>query len=763
MELTIICVFTVISGVNVKAAIQEVSVNSRQPHCSSWGEMYPYTNGVDSDCHLAVSLRTKHKFLEAIKHGGYDFFTFHLEMEYNETVCALQGNKWSWTFPGPHGGLYFINWPVEYGIWSLGFLSSKTLYNFPVSLELHGNCSIVVGTSKSMQLIALALSNLTDFAVSRISVTENNEDLLASYNKSYWCYKERLPIPSDLYALCQNFICPAERVAYRCCRWNKTRQLECSGNYHKATDGDWLALSIPFALGCILFMFFALVLMWLNASIHELTYQQRMENNEGYNRFNTAEDEPNHEKWIFYNPIHVGYIIENVFKRCCIRFPVLSSRIARACFSCLSLTLIVTKLFLMNKYLQDYIVACIQKGVPRNFESLLVNVRDGKENFLPYFGGPRIALLSYLICFLFCACIPRNLASFLAKGLPSNDSITKSPLYIDDSVKVKYGAQKPNDSANGYDEIYHTLKSHFFMVINPSFWNFAIILQYQRWSGFRHFSGRKICLLVLIPFYLILCVLELLLSLLFYSIPTLAFLFIVCRAFAVAPMNEVQYPRAVRILFSIVSLVVVMFVMYIFSLIFLESFLFLCDVILFTYIGLFVHPTVSYKTLILAVSVAFYILDCIRGISSSYDTLFYSVRKVCKKMSKYREDIGIVVYRRDYENEGIPKELFFMIVNRLKPIRSAVFMSLLKLSLIIFVLSVSINYILEFSYARNIDLYITAFATVIVGLVPKIIGLMFRMFFHKNRLKLSREIRNSIKLYCGNVQLQNRNVEMREP
>jgi hypothetical protein len=442
---------------------------------------------------------------------------------------------------------------------------------------------------------------------------------------------------------------------------------------------------------------------------------------------------------------------------------VLSSRIARASFAFLSLTFIFIKVYLLNRYQLDYIIACIRKRIPRNFESLLVSFHEGRENFLPCFGGPYIALLSYLICFLCCTCIPRNLAGLLAKGLPSSDFITKSSLLIDDSVKVKYGAQKVNEFVNGYDEIHHTLKSQFFMAINPSFWKFAIVLQRQRWNGFFHSSGRKISCFVLLPFYVILCVFELVTSVVLYSLPVLAFLLIVCRAFAVVPMNETRCPRAVRFLFSSVSLIVTTFVMYIFSIIFLESFIFICDIITYTYIGLFVHPTVSYKTLILVVTVLFYVLDCIRGISSSYDTLFYSIRKICKKMFKYREDLSMAVYRRDCENKGIPRDLFFMIVDQLKPIRTVVFLSLLKLSLIIFVLSVSISYILEFSHKRKIDLSITAFATVCVGLVPKIIGLTFHVFFHKRRLRRSKKIRNSIKLYCGNIHLQNRNTYTREP
>jgi hypothetical protein len=725
--------------------------------------MYPFSNGGDSECHFTVSQETKREFLKAIRHGDYDFGRFHLQMKYKETFCALQGNEWVWTFPGPSGGREFLNWPVEYGIWSLGFLTSKRLHNFIVPLTMQGNCSIVVGTSKSMQLIGLVLSNLTDFALSHIPVTENNEDLLDSYNKSYWCYKEQIIIQSDWNAICQYFVCPVERVAYRCCRWihvNHTRQLECSGKYYEFTERDWL---VPFVLGCFLFMFFPLLLTWLNARVHELTFQQRSRRRP-YDRIDMIEEnEFVDEKWIYYNPIHVGYIIEGMFKECCVRFPVLSSRIARAGFALLSLTFIVIKLFLINRYEFDYVVACIKKGIPRNFESLLVNFHDGMENFLPCFGGPYIALLSYIICFICCTCIPRNLASYLAKGLLSSDSIIKSPLFIDDTVKAKYGTQKVNDFVNGYDEIYHTLKSQFFMAINPSFWKFAIILQKQRWNGFFHSSGRRISCVVLLPFYVILCAFELVTSVVFYSLPVLAFLLIVCRAFAVVPMNEIQCPRSVRFLFSSLSLLVTTFVMYIFSIIFLESFIFVCDVITYTYIGLFVHPTVSYKTLILVVTVLFYVLDCIRGISATYDTLFYSVRDICKKMCKYREDLGMAVYRRDCENKGIPEELFFMIVDRLKPIRTVVFLSLLKLSLIIFVLSVSISYILEFSHKRNIDLSITAFATVVVGLVPKIIGLTFHVFFHKKRLRRSKKIRNSIKLYCGNVHLQNRNTDRREP
>lgn len=369
------------------------------------------------------------------------------------------------------------------------------------------------------------------------------------------------------------------------------------------------------------------------------------------------------------------------------------------------------------------------------------------------FGGPYVACLFYAVCYTISTCVPSDLAKFLAKGLVKEESEFISPLMVMDSIRVRFGAMKTTDIVNGYHEIFRTLLSEFFMILNPSFWKFSVITQCSRWRKYFRVFRRKSALfgrlfLLLTPLYIMICVLELLLCLIRYGIPWVGFAKTIIIAYVIAPWRGLSVGVPIKIIFGAFSIFFVIFTMYMFSIIFVDSFIFMCDVSVYTYAGLFAHPEITYGYLIFSSTVLMYMFDSVHTISKVYDHLFHHVRKICKKMHKYNKYPDVELFKREDECKGIPRDLFFLVVKKYLPIRHQVFMSFLKLIVIVIVLYISVDLLYEFSANRNLNILTQAAATIIVCLVPKFLGDSCSVFRNRRHHSQSHQIKHIIKTYC---------------
>ena len=775
----VIAVYFVVLGIFSPAEAQNSSVrdnpfrrhrNIEEENCPSWNETFPYSNGVDSKCWFSVSESTKKKFLHEVLKHSYSLVNFELRFENTssktkEEKCVIQGNKWTWTFPGPKGSRQYLNWPLEYRVWSLGLLNFYTLDGFDLPIQVHGNCPVRYGASETTQRISLALANLTDYLVTNHK-GGNENSLKEYYNQSYWCYRQRIYIKSrSLYMLCLNVICPLEAIGYRCCRWkwdylNQTRALVCSGKSIKFGEVGWI---LPFLLGVVLYMFFPLILIWLFGHIHELTFNHSSyylempdfdinQQNDVHVR-EIAQENEKPQNWIFYNPIHIGTIITSVFRCCCVKCPFGTSRFIRIIFLFVSISVLSLKLLLHGILQYDDILASVHKGVPKDFESIIAGYSESRKNFLRVFGGPYVACFFYAVCFILSTCLPSDLASFLAKGLVKEDTEIKTLLIVPTSVLVKFGALKTRKNYNGYREIFRTMLAEFFMILSPSFWKFAVVRQSRRWTDFIRKSWRRspvfsrLLVPFLTPFYILLCILELALCMLRYGVPLVCFLKIVIRAYVIAPWRDLELSVPFKIIYCIFASLFALFSMYMFSIIFVDSFIFICGVFVYTYTGLFAHPEMTYGYLIFSFTVLLYMFDSFNNISKVYDELFWHTRKICKKLHKHGKYPGTKLYKREEECKGIPRDLFFLVVQKYLPIRHQVFLSFVKLIVIIIVIYISVDLLYEFSASKNLHILTQAAATIIVCLVPKFIGDSCSLFKHRRHSNQSHQVKYIIQAY----------------
>ncbi|XP_061189997.1 uncharacterized protein LOC133197808 [Saccostrea echinata] len=722
-----------------------------------------FYNNTD-DCNLSVSSASATLFSKNVRHYGYNFVMINLHFG-NVTVrwtrCVIEAYKWVWTFNGNDGATAYLSWPVEYNVLSFGLLDSHTLRDLPIEIVHHGNCdNMMIGLPATTFGIARALANMT-----RKLVSDSKENM--KYDSSVWCYKERILVSNEKWTMCHYALCPFESLTYRCCRWENYEKnlIICEKKRHQL---KWF---LPFLLGSFVYFYSPIAVFGIVGFLYrkcipdkenrlkigrEVSVEYGTFRGLAYTYVDEQEvsnvDIDKDENVIFYNPLQFSSVFE-CFKSnaCC-----LSKRYCRCFFLVACLSVLTTKLIIYKYTEREFVVESVRQGVPMGFLSMLIsNITVQRSNYLYHFYGPIPAIVLFICFSLLFLCVPKDLSTFLTKGLTENtEGISISPLTSDICIKIKYGSLQYVRNVNGYKQFKMIMVSHFLMLLNIKFWRYCLIIQLARWNSlFQRKSGfLHICWILAFPLYCVMCSFELLLCILYFGVP-IVFLFITCvRAYcgAVASFcsNRSTIIRVLRPVMTLLVFLILLLLLYFFSIIFIDSFVFISQILTYTYTGLFANPDFSYGYVILAITVIMYIFDSINFIHSVYDDLFVHVRDVCEKLKTENKYPGISLIHTVDEFQGIPRKLFSYVIQTTRPIRREIFVSVLKIAFIASVLSVSVLVLSDFQDFKRMSDLMQAAITLFVCLVPKIINSVCQVNETKWKIQRSLELKNAVHYYC---------------
>jgi hypothetical protein len=183
-----------------------------------------------------------------------------------------------------------------------------------------------------------------------------------------------------------------------------------------------------------------------------------------------------------------------------------------------------------------------------------------------------------------------------------------------------------------------------------------------------------------------------------------------------------------------------------FSIIFVDSFIFIAKVAIFTYTGLFVNPSYTEGWVIFGITVTMYIYESIHSVNDTYEQLFLQTKKVCKRKGKQLR-IMCHLYKKEVEGAGIPVDLYKYIVYTLKPIRIEVFVSIIKICIIIFGLYISLGILVNFDGFQELNVVTQTATTIVVSFVPKILKRMCSLNTRRTILRKRRKIDELVDSY----------------
>lgn len=731
--------------------------------CSNYTDIRPYEDQkkLDKDCSFHFTPESKQYFTYKVTKFKYRFVNLHFQFcnhssTLKYTKCVIQPLEWVWTFDGFEGGEQYLDWPAEYETLSMGMLKKYTSYPLWLNVTVKGNCNIAIGQKNTTERFALAFADLYhDLA-----------KMHDQYNYSYWCFKTRIFIKSlFLYKLCKQVICPVETIGYKCCKQifdvnTKNMTIVCPGESFKFGSVWWIC---PFVIGVVLYLYFGIVLAWVLAYIYKHLDANGIDNIfmllrpavDHQTKGNPTESTPLLQEsgpleilWIDHNPITVLSIIASPIRRCCLIHPITTSRIIRCLLAVASLLVIFLKVSVHLIYHREFIIESVKQGAPRDFLSMIAGYHRSKDNFLIFLGGPFVALGAYIGCLIIFITVPRDLGETLVSGLPVNNSEPSSPLTMNLRLRERFGTKRVLcNSQGGYTKIHQTMLANIFSLLNPCFWGYVLNLQLGRFQYFTNRIHRGIFtymfLIIVGTFYFFACLIELLITIAVFGFPTIFGILIVFKAYTknlIALLGDKGSIGKCLVVFILPCIfVMLMITFYMFSIIFVDSFIFIAKVAIFTYTGLFVNPSYTEGWVIFGITIVMYIYDSIHSVNDTYEELFVQTKKVCKRKGK---KLGIMqhLYKKEVEGANIPLDLYKYIVHTYKPIRVEVFVSVIKISIIIFCLYISLGILVNFDGFQELNVVTQTATTLFVSFIPKLLKRMCSLNERRKILRMRRKI-----------------------
>ncbi|KAL4218859.1 hypothetical protein ACF0H5_021447 [Mactra antiquata] len=658
-----------------------------------------------NQCVLTLGENNVDLFRHLVFYNDFEFVYLKLNPQEGVVIkgngSTVGANIWTWTFYNDkHGGMKYLRWPIEFGIWSVGLLNNH-VFTKPMEMDLHrvsGNCSnLMVGKSKDDLIIGTALLNLT---MTMKAIKRNK------YDATLLCYKKRKWTESNfLYNLCKNIVCPIEALKYHCCNtyFNITYQkrvLQCN---HINFYYDTVSWILPVLVSVILF---AVCPIFLLKAVHKFS---RHSNSEFYHqmertkRHATLVDDNNRSvvsEFVFQDgEHHVTFFMALWWPfDLCIRYIISNShpslfsiwkRLFRLCIPLLSLSFIGVQVCLDYIYLYEFVLSSLRKGAPLGFRSMISGFEESRKNFLPWLGGPYIAVGVYLLITVILLVVPSSVSELLGLGLPLSSCHEDTfPICVKNTTIERLGSVRFR-RRKGFDKIQKVLEGQFFMLLNVKHWKRIFCVQKGRWNAYFSIPGLQI----FFPFYFIFCIIETLVCFLFFGCPILSFGFIITRAYYRQLWNQKKGNSCpVSVLFVMLTFILIISVVYflcVFCTIVMDACVFIARVLTFTYSGIIAYPKESYGYIIFAVTVVYYVGQCIHEFSLKYQSLLKDTIAVCERMQRANDSTQLVA-RKD-GLKGIRIELFDMVIEEHCPKRKQVLICFAKVFVIIVAFCLALN------------------------------------------------------------------------
>lgn len=669
-------------------------------------------------------------------------------------------NIWIWTFYGKEGSMEFLKWPEEFGIWSMGLLYNYVIRGpFTVTLErVSGDCSsLEVGTPGNDKIISKALKRLT---VEMMQLT-------MKYGPSFFCYKQRMFIADhNVYILCKHIVCPIEAIKHQCCAfvYNKTlgeRDVAC---LKKSFEYDVLWWVIPSIISMVLFVYSPILMTFLayictisDKGTVELKPEQLRNPNEvsidslGKRLLAGSTG----DVILLTGYLHVTLVKTLLYPLILLRnkcltestscFVTMLCRSTRMLLPIFSLSFIALQVILDYYFLYEFVLESMKTGVPMGFRSILGGYAESKLNFLPYLGGPFMAIGLYLIVTSLLLTIPESPIKLVTNTLrPTVDEI--SPLSLGTRTIGSLGSVRIF-KRNEYGQLYHLLLARFYMLLNIKFWKHCLAIQVQRWESCVS-NHRSILLL---PIYVLLCIIELILTAIFNSLPIMSFGYSIVAGYTrrlTFRQSRGFCSTICYIGFFIFLFLGVLYSLLMFCTIFLDATLFVTRVFIFTFTGIIVYPKTAYGYLIFCFTVFYYLWDSVGDYALLYDQLLRDTVQAASMVER-ANDVEKLVHKVNGES-GVRASLFEFVIEVHKPRRKQVFLSFLKAAIVLTSLWMLINLLLNTDNFRELHVIMHVGTALFICALPQITKTVCRS--KRNRLNQKRfraELADTIRIYMG--------------
>ncbi|XP_067649040.1 uncharacterized protein [Haliotis asinina] len=690
----------------------------------------------------------------------------------SKTKTAFQPLQWIWTFRTPLGATPFLSWPRDYRVLSFGVLDSFT-NNLAMTLQANPqNCDVHLGSKATTQAISDAIG---DAIKTKVSVVN------ADYNSSIWCYQE-IKHKIDLSDFIANSLGIQTRILVnRCCRLSfdsetRLRPAICS---ESPLEPTFTTTTLPYVLGVFGILYFPI---WLCAWSFNMSPKSIPSSHADMERTSTLQMDISHDVIWLYRGTRSPVTFSSIFTRtfsCLKRHPHMTSRIQRLLFIFLSPAITYIRLYFYYMSEFQYFQDCIKSNVPIGYLSVFFGHELSRRNLFTALGGPYVLHGVYFTIGTLLLCLPRNLSQSMGSVLHQCPATIWSPLSLGLVKTSRLGGLNCSLEDNSFKLVSRVLRANLLLLINIDFWSFMFTLQYTRLQSISTKLNslptvvKYMLMLAICPLYLVVCVVEIILCAAYYGLPIVYFFTLVLRVYIklvldtfnnIGWLNNSDNPvakilRLLRFPVSMAMVLVIVYCLYTFSAIFISSFTFVFGVMTFTYIGIVAYPNIAFGYYTFAITCLYYTWKTVRDIDIGYMNLFTKAINVSKSLekeppifkpparsAKTRKIVASVEEKTSIAEEhkvemrdtpvqlmfvktcdsrpGIPKDLFETVIERHRPFRVCVFMSMLKLAVICLLVTTTVDLIEDFSKYNEMSVIVSLLSSLIVCSIPRVLSLV---------------------------------------
>ena len=254
------------------------------------------------------------------------------------------------------------------------------------------------------------------------------------------------------------------------------------------------------------------------------------------------------------------------------------------------------------------------------------------------------------------------------------------------------------------------------------------------------------------PIYAVFCLIVIIVGLLYYSSQMFSFFFCITVGFSFGINKYISVKIVPR--FSRLGLILrypaclIVFLMsiyylYIFTVLFIDSFFFVSRILLFTYTAVVAYPRETYGYFMLIFLTAYFGFRGFLQFGNVYKGILKLTTTLCNKDEVLRE---FVVRNQQIDGNGIygiPREMFEFLVNHIIPRRVHIFHTVIRFVIIVFILSISIVLMEHLEKFEDISLLVHVFITLFICAIPNI----YKSIFSKEKMKrkMTRKIKNHLR------------------
>lgn len=594
-----------------------------------WAQCDP---GEYNTCNFTVWNQSKKFYESRLIALKPNFMHFHLKLDvsYNKTPDVFQPLHWVWTYKSPTASYPYLNWNIDHGLLSFGLLDVKTV-NIPyVKLIIPSNCTVYFGQPATTCRIVKALTSL---------ILDMSDHSYHKYEESFFCFLSVAPgireTSEYIAALYLNY--PISYLNFNCCLlWYSYVNDQYIQNCTFQQQEKWIQCTLgPYILGLVIFMYFPILLLeisaWLSKGekVERHEYELVRETMEEYEGLNKDDGE-----WIYLDgkpPITMLESFNFFFCGLGKKHPIASSRIRRLIFIFIAPSVIFIQLLMYkdgigSKEVKVTVSELVKYGTPMGFLSLLADPEDRHKVFAPLFGGPLCLLIMYYILGVVFLVFPRSLKQIVERGMPNSDVASPLFLHVDEIIKLSMLSLSPEP---GYENGAAVCKCSIYMIFNKLFWLrvFEIQRDRVRLNQYDESSLTSCLRFILLPLYILFCLVESICCVIFYGIPVFGFVTIMVKgavkSFFMFRLHNRYASMLFRNMFTIcigTLIVLALFLFHVYSicLIFVQSFSFISQILIFCFVAVIVYPSVAFGYLFFFVVLLYYVVRLVKDFGDGY-------------------------------------------------------------------------------------------------------------------------------------------------